>query len=212
MIRVAIVEDDKIVRQGLHLIIDSQQEFKCVGAFERCEALLKEVASLRPDVILMDINLKGGMSGIEGVKGVKKSCPSCVVIMQTVYEEDSKIFDALCSGASGYLLKKTSPSRLLEAIGEAVNGGAPMSPSIAKKVVEYFKRQDPPTAEKEISLSEREKEVLRLMEAGKPYKVIADDLHISIPTVRFHMGNIYKKLHASSQSEAVAKAVRKGLI
>ncbi|MBX7150371.1 response regulator transcription factor [bacterium] len=212
MIKVAVVEDDKIIRQGLHLILDSTEGFKCVGAYERCEALLKELNVRKPEIVLMDIHLAGGMSGIEGVKKIKAVTPNIIVIMQTVYEESETIFDALCAGASGYLLKKTSPARMLEALKEAQEGGAPMSPSIAKKVVDHFQRQSVPSNNEDASLTEREKSILKLMESGKPYKLIADELSISVPTVRFHVGNIYKKLHATSQSEAISKAVRKGLI
>ena len=210
MIKVSIVEDDKIIRQSLHLIIDGTEGLKCLAEYERCESLLQEIKEKKPDVILMDIHLKGGMSGIEATREVRKTFPEIVILMQTIYEEDHKIFDALCAGANGYLLKKTSPTKLIEAIKDGVEGGAPMSPAIAKKVVEYFKQS--PRKTDDAHLSDREIEVLKLIADGKPYKAAADHLAISVPTIRFHMGNIYKKLHATSQSEAVAKAMRKGIL
>lgn len=212
MIKLAIVEDDRIIRQGLQVILDGTEGFKCVGAFDRCETLLREIQTIRPDAVLMDIHLKGGMSGIQGTKEIKTRLPDCVVLIQTVYDEDDKIFDALCAGASGYLLKKTPPARLLTAIQEAMDGGAPMTPTIARRVVDHFRSVATPTHEETTTLTERERDVLRLLENGQPYKRIAETLHISVPTVRFHMGNIYRKLQASSQSEAISKAVRKKLI
>ncbi len=211
MIRVAIVEDDAIVRQSLTVILDATEGFRCVGAYPTCEEFLASYARNKPDVTLMDIQIKGGMSGIDGVRKLRALDASAIVLMQTVFQEDDKIFDALCAGASGYLLKKTSPARLLEAIAEAREGGSPMSPGVARKVIDHFRASKSP-ADESVTLSDREKEVLRQLESGKPYKAVAEELHISVPTVRFHMGNIYRKLHASSQSEAISKAVRKGLI
>lgn len=213
MIKVAIVEDDKIIRQSLQMIIDGTEGFRCVGVYSNAESFLEEVRRIKPEVALMDIHLKNGMSGIEATRILRKHDDRLVILMQTVYEDDSTIFDALCAGANGYLLKKTSPARLLDSIREAIEGGAPMSPSIAKKVVAHFQRNNSSVLNTEATrLSERELDVLRLIADGKPYKQASELLSISIPTVRFHMGNIYKKLHATSQSEAIAKAVRRGLI
>ncbi len=211
MIHVSIVEDDKIIRQSLQMIIDGTDGLKCIGTYEKCEFLLKDIQQKKPDVILMDIHLKGGISGIEATREIRRDFQNIVILMQTIYEEDNKIFDALCAGANGYLLKKTSPAKLIEAIKEGAEGGAPMSPSIAKKVVAHFQLMRKPP-DNDSRLSDRELDVLKLIADGKPYKQAADILSISVPTIRFHMGNIYKKLHATSQSEAVAKALRKGLI
>lgn len=161
----------------------------------------------------MDIHLKNSMSGIEATRILRKAYSRLVILIQTVYEDDNTIFDALCAGANGYLLKKTSPARLIDSIREAVEGGAPMSPAIAKKVVAHFQQNNIVSQNSEDArLSDRELDVLRLIADGRPYKQASELLSVSVPTIRFHMGNIYKKLHATSQSEAIAKAIRRGLI
>ncbi len=212
MVRVAIVEDSDMIREGLKILIDGTEGYKCVSATRDCETLLKKIDKIVPEVILMDIDLPG-MSGIEGIKKLKEISTKFIVLVLTIYDENDVIFEALCAGASGYLVKKTPPARLLEAIKEAHEGGAPMNSHIARKVVEFFRsnKEVVPKTSK-VSLTSREKEVLSGLVDGNSYKAIADSLFISVETVRFHFRNIYKKLHVHSQSEAVAKAIREGLV
>ncbi|MGE5846984.1 MAG: LuxR C-terminal-related transcriptional regulator, partial [Ignavibacteria bacterium] len=154
-----------------------------------------------------------GMSGIEGIKKVKSFIPGLTILVLTVYEENDRVFDALCAGASGYLVKKTPPSKLLEAIKDAYEGGAPMSSQIARKVIDFFQKKKPVSPGKDVYiLTPREKEILSGLVEGRNFKSIADSLFISVETVRFHFRNIYKKLHVHSQSEAVAKAIKEGII
>lgn len=212
MINVVIVEDSAPIREGLKFLLNGTEGFKCSNIYENCEDMLKEIEEQYPDVMLMDIGLPG-MSGIEGIEKVKKIFPDIPILVLTVYEENEKIFDALCAGACGYLVKKTEPTRLLEAIKEASEGGAPMSAPIARKVVAYFQKKDNKKAASEVySLTAREKEVLKGLVEGNSYQVIADSLFISIDTVRYHFRNIYRKLHVHSQKEAVAKAIKEGLV
>ena len=174
--------------------------------------MLKKIVKLKPDVLLMDLGLPG-MSGVEGIKKAKAFLPELTILVLTVYEENELVFDALCAGASGYLVKKTPPSKLLEAIKEAHEGGAPMSSHIARKVIDFFQTKKPVSLQKSVyTLTPREKEILTGLVEGHNFKFIADSLYISIETVRFHFRNIYKKLHVHSQSEAVAKAIREGII
>jgi len=165
------------------------------------------------DVVLMDIQLKA-MNGIDGVKAAKKITPKVDFIMLSVFEDDDLIFEALCAGACGYLTKRTPPARILEAIKEAHEGGSPMNTHIARKVVSLFTKKDiqPESGEESYQLSLQEKRILHLLADGSSYNDIADKISISISTVRYHIGNIYKKLHVMNQTEAVAKALRKGII
>ena len=212
MINVAIVEDNNTIRQGLAALINGTTGYKCIGDYVDCESFLAELEKIEPDVVLMDIALPG-MNGIEGVRIATENKPELNVLMLTIYEESSKVFDALCAGACGYLVKKTPPSRLLEAIKEVNDGGSPMSSRIAREVINAFKQsaalvQD----DSSFNLSSREKEVLNSLADGNNYQEIADELFISVDTVRHHIRNIYKKLHVHSRSEAVAKAIRKKII
>lgn len=212
MLEVVVVEDNDSIREGLKILIDGTEGYSCVESFSDCESMLKKIVKLNPDVMLMDIGLPG-MSGIEGIKMVKAHLPEVTILVLTVYEENDLIFDALVAGASGYLVKKTPPSKLLEAIKEAHEGGSPMSSHIARKVIDYFQKQKPVSPQKSsYTLTPREKEILTGLVEGHNFKFIADSLYISIETVRFHFRNIYKKLHVHSQSEAVAKAIREGII
>ncbi|MDD3558761.1 MAG: response regulator transcription factor [Melioribacteraceae bacterium] len=212
IINVAIVEDNNTIREGLAALIHGTDGFASVGAFPDCESFLSKLEKLDVDVTLMDIALPG-INGIEGVKRAKKIKPALDILMLTIYEDNSVVFDALCAGACGYLVKNTPPTRLLDAIREAKSGGSPMSSHIARKVINVF-RQNTKTeeSEREFELSEREREVLFLLGEGNNYQEIADNLFISVDTVRHHIRNIYRKLHVHSQSQAVAKAIRKGLI
>jgi DNA-binding NarL/FixJ family response regulator len=203
MINVAIVEDEDEVREGLAVLINGSEGFRCIQTYSSAESALPEILKNKPDVVLMDINLPG-MSGIECISKLKASRPDLPIMVLTVYDDDEKIFESLRAGASGYLLKKTPPTKLLEAILELHNGGSPMSSSIARKVVEAFQTMGPSSEETQ-NLSKREQEILCFLAKGYRYREIADTLFISIETVRTHLRNIYEKLHVRSRSEAVLK-------
>jgi DNA-binding NarL/FixJ family response regulator len=212
MIKVTIIEDNTTIREGLAALINGTPDYSCVGSYPDCESFLQKLPLHDTNVVLMDIGLPG-MSGIEGIKRAKKIKPNLNILMLTIYEDSQSIFNALCAGASGYLVKKTPPSRLLEAIKDAYEGGAPMSSLIARQVITLFQQTvNPQTEEVDLFLSAREKEVLTSLAEGNNYQSIADRLFISVDTVRHHIRNIYRKLHVHSQSEAVAKAIRKGII
>ena len=210
MINVAIVEDNKIINQTLVTLLNNSKGYKCTGSFTTCEAFLEIIETIKADVILMDIKLPG-MNGIEGVKLIKQKMPDVNILMLTIYEENDLVFEALCAGACGYLVKKTHPEKLLEAIKEANGGGAPMSSNIARKVIGFFQGTKKASTEPTL-LTQREQEILKELATGKTYYAIALDLSITSDTVRFHIKNIYKKLHVHSQAEAVAEAMRKGII
>ncbi|MDZ7291384.1 MAG: response regulator transcription factor [candidate division KSB1 bacterium] len=207
-ISVVVIEDNEKFRNGLAQLIEGTPGYRCVGTFSDCEKALPEICNLLPDVILMDIGLPG-MSGIEGVKAIKACLPEIEILMLTIYEDDAKVFDSLYAGASGYLLKKTAPAKILEAITEIHDGGSPMSPKIARKVLDLFHKTAP--AEETEQLSSREKEILQLLVEGLSYKAIGKRLFISPHTVRAHLKNIYEKLHVHSKSEAAVKAVKQRL-
>lgn len=212
MINVAIVEDNKTIRNGLAVLIDATEGYKCAAAYQNAESFLAELKSKNFDVILMDIGLPG-LNGIEAVKKAKFINTEVDILMLTIYEESEIIFEALCAGACGYLVKKTPPARLLEAIKDAYEGGSPMSSNIARKVISTFQTGRPTATDEEAAaLSSREREVLFQLAEGNNYQEIADALFISVDTIRHHIRNIYKKLHVHSQSEAVAKAIRKKII
>jgi DNA-binding NarL/FixJ family response regulator len=212
MINVAIVEDNDTIREGLAALINGTTGYSCVGAFGDCESFLFKIPTLKVDVALMDIGLPG-MNGIEGVIKAKQIKPNLNILMLTVYEESQTVFKALCAGACGYLVKKTPPLRLLESIKDAHEGGSPMSSQIARQVITIFQQSSGFKDDNNDSeLSEREREVIVSLAEGNNYNEIANRLFISVDTVRHHIRNIYKKLHVHSQSEAVAKAIRKGLI
>jgi DNA-binding NarL/FixJ family response regulator len=207
MINVAIVEDEDEVRDGLALLINGSEGFRCVLTYASAESGLPGILENKPDVVLMDINLPG-MSGIECMRKLKVRQPGLLIMMLTVYDDDEKIFESLKSGASGYLLKTTPPVKLLEAIQELQDGGSPMSSRIARKVVETFQAMGPSAKETE-NLSRREHEVLSYLAKGYRYREIAETLFISIETVRTHLRNIYEKLHVRSRGEAVRKVFPK---
>jgi DNA-binding NarL/FixJ family response regulator len=212
MINVAIVEDNDTIREGLAVLINGTNGYKCIGSFRDCETFLLKLGTLDANVVLMDIALPG-ISGIEGIKEAKKIKPDIDILMLTIYEDSEKVFDALCAGACGFLVKKTPPLKLLEAIKEVYEGGSPMSSQIARQVITAFKEsKDVKSQTQEYELSTREKEVINLLAGGNNYQQIANQLFISVDTVRHHIKNIYKKLHVHTQSEAVAKAIRKRII
>ena len=213
MINVMIVEDNATIRQGLSMLIDATEGFCCPCSFADCESMLRTIEKQQPDILLMDIGLPG-MSGIEGIKKVQASYPDVDIIVLTVYEENETVLQALMAGACGYLVKKTPPARLLDAIRDAYEGGSPMSSHIARRLIQLyqqnqlFRRPVPP----ENLLTERELEILTALADGKTYQGISQQLYISVDTVRYHIRNIYRKLHVHTVSEAVAQAFRKGLL
>jgi DNA-binding NarL/FixJ family response regulator len=207
MISVSIVEDDQRVRESLAVLINGAENVRCIATYGTGEAALADVAAKNPDVVLMDINLPG-MSGIECVRRLKVQWPKLQILMLTMYEDDEKVFQSLMAGASGYLVKRTTPAELLKAIEEVHSGASPMSGKIARTVVEYFRTLQK-AAPQEQYLSKREEEILGLLVKGYRYKEIADALTISFETVRSHLKNIYDKLHVHSRTEAVVKYLRK---
>jgi DNA-binding NarL/FixJ family response regulator len=209
-INVGIVEDDPSIRESVASLIDTAGGFTCRQIFESVESAMESISDPPPDVLLMDINL-GGMSGIEGVRRLKTIFPRMNILMLTVFEENDKIFRSLCAGASGYLLKRTPPEKILEAITEVYNGGAPMTASVAKKVLHLFTTLAPP-ALPEVHLTSRETEILQHLVEGSSYKKISKELFISFDTVNSHIKNIYEKLQVHSKSEAVAKALKHRLV
>jgi DNA-binding NarL/FixJ family response regulator len=209
-IRVAIVEDDRPTRDGLGLLVNGTPGYRCVGTFNSVESALRTMGQSNPEVLLLDIDLPG-MLGSEGVTEFRQRFPTLQIIMLTVYAEQDRVFESICNGACGYLLKETPPAKLLESIREAHNGGAPMSPEIARKVVQLFQKTGP--AEKfDAQLTAQERRVLEMLVQGYSYQRTADQLNISLNTVRDYIRSIYDKLHVHSKSEAVAKALRNRLI
>lgn len=209
VIRVTIVEDDEEIRNGLCWLLNHSEGYSCEGTYRSCADVMRGIEDNTPNVILMDIGLPG-TSGIECVRTIKEHFPRVEILMVTVYSDDEKVFQSIRNGAVGYILKTTSSEKLLDAIREAYRGGAPMSPEIARKVIGYFHGRD--GANLTASLSEREMEVLQCLVDGHSYKAIADKLFISVHTVRFHLHNIYEKLHVRSRAELVAKTVKNKLI
>ena len=202
MIIVAIVEDIKEIREGLRLIINNSDGFSCSEVYTNAEDAVKSLPVSQPHVVLMDINLPG-INGIEAVKQLKDKCPHTQFIMSTVYEDDENIFESLKAGASGYLLKKTAPSRILDAISEVYNGGSPMSTQIARKVIASFQRKD--SIDDTDILTPKEKEILKALAKGLRYKEIANEMNIGMETVRSHARKIYEKLQVQSRTEALNK-------
>jgi DNA-binding NarL/FixJ family response regulator len=209
-LKVGIIEDQSKIREGLRSLIDGTDGYRCVCSFGSMEEALAKIDRELPDVLLLDIGLPG-MSGIEGIRRIKHMHPGLSVLMLTVYDDDQRIFDALCAGASGYLLKKTPPARLLESLQEVMGGGAPMSPDVARRVVALFREIRPP-AEAGHQLTPHEVRILKLLVEGYNYKTAADELDVSINTIRFHMRSIYEKLQVHSKSEAVSKALRHRIV
>ena len=210
-IKVTIFEDNKSLRLGLYQLINGSEGFQCVGAFEDCLNLLQNIEETKPDVVLMDIQMPG-INGIEAVRMLREKYPALKILMQTIFEESDKIFQSILAGASGYILKNTSPTRILDFIKETYEGGAPMSPSVATKVLKIIAQQTPSATEHNFNLSEREKEILSCLVKGMSYKLIADACYISIDTVRGHIRNIYDKLHVHSKGEAIATAIKDRIV
>lgn len=209
-IKVAIVEDERDIRECLSFLVSGTPGFACTGSFRSMEDALDKIGHGMPDVVLSDIGLPG-MSGIEGIKLLKSRYPNLLILMLTVYDDDERIFDAMCAGASGYLLKKTPPVKLLESLREAVQGGAPMSPEVARRVITLFREIRPPERA-DYQLTPHETRLLKLFVEGHNYKTAAVELGVSVNTVNFHVRSIYEKLQVHSRSEAVAKALLNRLV
>jgi DNA-binding NarL/FixJ family response regulator len=210
VISVTIIEDQPDIRQGLALLIGGTPGYRVAATFGSMEEALPNIGQPLPDVALVDIGLPG-MSGVEGTRRLREQHPDLLIMMLTVYGDDERIFEAMCAGARGYLLKKTPPGRLLESLREVVNGGAPMSPEVARRVVQLFQRFRPAELSDD-RLSSTEMRLLKLLAEGHHYKTAAAEMEISINTVSYHLRSIYRKLHVHSKSEAVAKALRDRLI
>lgn len=209
-IRIALYEDNPDLRDSLSVLLKGTEGIELVGAFGNCEHVEAQMLQLKPEVVLMDIDMPV-VNGLQGLRVVKERFPDVQVLMLTVFDDNEHIFEAICNGAVGYLLKRTPPARLIEAVQDAYQGGAPMTSSIARKVLQMFSTTHQKSS-KPHNLSERESEILGLLVAGNSYKMIAAALGISLDTVRSHIKKIYEKLHVHSQTEAVAKAIREKLI
>jgi len=209
-IGVAVIEDHREFREYLSALINGTEGLKCTGSFRSVEDALGRIGADPPAVVLIDIGLPG-MSGIEGIGVLKQRHPGLLLLTLTVYDDDERIFDALCAGASGYLLKKTQPARLVESIKEAAQGGAPMSPEVARRVIRLFREIRPPERA-EHNLTPHEVRILKLLSEGHNYKTAASKLGVASSTINFHLQNIYQKLQVHSKTEAVAKALRNRLI
>jgi DNA-binding NarL/FixJ family response regulator len=210
VIKVAIIEDERDIRECLTVLVNGTEGYSCTGSYRTMEEALDKIARQLPDVVLSDIGLPG-MSGIEGIRKLKARHPNLLVLMLTVYDDDERIFDAMCAGACGYLLKKTPPARLLESLKEAVAGGAPMSPEVARRVIALFREIRPPERA-DYHLTPHETRLLKLFVEGHNYKTAAAELGVSVNTVNFHVRSIYDKLQVHSRSEAVAKALLNRLV
>src|SRR5258706_6477928 len=210
VIEVAIVEDRREIRESLALLIGGTPGFHCTGSFRSMEEALDRLKAHQPHVLLSDIGLPG-MNGIEGISILKQRYPDLLILMLTVYDDDERIFDAICAGACGYLLKKPPPVRLLESLREATSGGAPMSPEVAKRVMALFREIRPPDRA-DYQLTPHETRLLKLLVEGHNYKTAAGELGVTVHTVHFHMRNVYDKLQVHSKSEAVSKALRDRIV
>lgn len=209
-LRVVLVEDLREIREGLAALISGTSGFRCVATYGMMETALARIVADQPDIVLTDLGLPG-MSGVEGIVKIRELLPETPVVALTIYDNDREIFDALCAGANGYLLKNTPPARLLESLQEAADGGAPMSPAIAARVVRLFREFRPPESS-DYRLTPAETELLRLLVEGHHKKTAAREMGISFHTVSFHLRNIYEKLQVHSKTEAVAKALRERLV
>jgi len=213
-LRIAIFDDNKNIRESITLLLQTQPEFDVVGSFSHVLDCVDDVKECKPDIVLMDIEMPG-MSGIEAVQAIKKELPHVQILMQTVFEDDDRVFDSICAGASGYILKNHLNTRLMDSIKELQFGGSPMSPSVARKVLNKMQSVSSvikPEEAPDYHLTPREKEVLSCLVNGLSYKMIAADLNISYETVRSHVKKIYEKLHVASLTEVVAKAINQRIV
>jgi DNA-binding NarL/FixJ family response regulator len=209
-IAVAVIEDQPDIREGLGVLIDGSAGYRCTGRYRTMEEAMADLTHRRPRVVLVDLGLPG-LSGIEGIRLLKERDPALLLLVLTIHDDDARIFDALCAGASGYLLKNTSPARLIASIQEAVDGGAPMSPEVASRVLLLF-RTFRPRGQADQQLTPHELRLLTLLVEGHSYKSAATELSVTVHTISFHLRHIYEKLQVHSKSEAVAKALRSRLI
>lgn len=210
-IRVVAFDDNKDLRDMFRMLVDAQPDMVCVAVHPDLSQMMRDIDAARPDVIVMDIQMPG-MNGIDGVKAIKARWPEARILMQTVFEDEDKVFDAICAGASGYILKTSGTQDMVQAIRDVHGGGAPMTPAIAMKVLQRFRANEPVTRTEDFNLSDREKDVLTQLVKGRSYKMIADELGISYHTVDSHMRKIYEKLHVSGMAEAVSKAVSRRIV
>ncbi|HEY0751295.1 MAG TPA: response regulator transcription factor [Chitinophagaceae bacterium] len=213
-LRIAIFDDNRNIRESIKMLLDTEPDFQVVGSYSHVLDCVQDVKESRPDIILMDIEMPG-MTGIEAVKSIKKDFPQVQILMQTVFEDDDRVFDSICSGASGYILKNHLNTKLVDAIKELQFGGSPMSPSVARKVLTKMQSVSSvikPEEAPDYHLTAREKEVLTCLVNGLSYKMIAADLNISYETVRSHVKKIYEKLHVASLTEVVAKAINQRIV
>jgi DNA-binding NarL/FixJ family response regulator len=209
-IAVAIVEDQRSIREGLAALVGATPEFVCTGTYATMEEALDRIPGRLPHVVLVDLGLPG-LSGIAGIRLLRDRHPGLQVLVLTIYDDNTRIFEAMCAGACGYLLKTTPPARLLEAIREVADGGAPMSPEVARRVIALFREVRPP-ARADYQLTPHELRLLRMLVEGHNYKTAAAELGVSVNTISFHMRRIYAKLQVHSRSEAVAKALKSGIV
>jgi DNA-binding NarL/FixJ family response regulator len=209
-VRVSLIEDRREIREGLAALIAGTEGFECAGTYRSMEEALPAVAARVPDVVLLDVGLPG-MSGIDGIRILRERHAGLAILMLTVYDDDDRIFDALCAGANGYLLKNTPPVRLLESLQEAARGGAPMSPEVARRVVALFREFRPPSRA-DYDLTPHEARLLGMLVEGHNYKTAAAELGVSVNTVSYHVRHVYEKLQVHSRTEAVAKALKERLV
>ena len=208
-ISLVIYEDNDRLRESLELLLGTDTGFEIIGSYSNCTSVTMQMKTLTPQLVIMDIDMPG-MNGIEGVRLIKTEFPEIKVIMYTVFDDDNRIFDCICNGADGYLLKNTSPLKLIQALQELSEGGAPMSPFVAQKVFQFFRNSK--TGQEDFKLTPRETEILDLLVRGNSYKMIADKSFISIDTVKKHLQNIYHKLHVNCGTEAVVKALQHKIV
>ncbi len=210
-VNVVIFEDNRHLRESLQFLLNLTPGYYCLAAYPNCNNLLENLKGKSCDICLMDIEMPG-ISGIEATRIIKKNLPQINVLIQTVFSDDDSIFQAICAGASGYILKTTTPDQYIEALNDVHSGGAPMTPSIARRVLQLFKGNVQLPSNEEYNLTEKEKQVLQHLTEGKSYKMIADELTISVETIKTHIKNIYAKLHVHSAPEAVAKAIQERIV
>jgi DNA-binding NarL/FixJ family response regulator len=207
--QVLIFEDNARLRQSLELLLNDENNFKVAGAWPDCDEGAWLVKHYNADLVVMDIDMPG-IGGVEGVKRIKNEKPEVKVVMHTMFDDDSRVFDSICAGADGYLLKNTSPLQLVTALQEAMHGGAPISPFVAQKVFQHFREKN--IIKEKFDLTAREKEILELLVKGNSYKMIAEKSFVSIDTVKKHLQNIYHKLHVNCGTEAVVKALQHKIV
>lgn len=209
--RVCIFDDNRAIRNSLQLLFEFDEAIEIIAVFPDCNDVVNRIKKCGAEVVLMDIEIPPD-TGIEAVKKIRQSLKEVFIIMFTVFDEDERIFDSICAGANGYLLKNTPPKEIIKSINDVLSGGAPMSPSIARKVLQLFRQGNELTGNKDYELTPRELEILKLLTQGLSYKMIADACKISFETTRSHIKNIYSKLHVASMTEAVIKAINEKIV